>query len=141
MNFDEAMTITKGNQQAALFLLDYFEYCRVLDTVFDEPEKMTDETFVRAQLNFLAHLCEPGWARDNAPRLYYGFVTASNAWLDSNRLAKSLDPRERLASEVLKNQCDEMERYVAFKCENFEHMRAMSANRQFDWDITPKEGV
>lgn len=141
MNFEQAIIITKGNQQAALFLLDYFEYCRVVDTVFDEPEKMTPEMFVRAQLNFLSHLCELGWARDNAPRLLPLFITASNAWLDSNKLAKSDDPRERLASEVLKNQCDEMERYVAFRCENFEHMRAMSANRQFDWDLTPKEGI
>lgn len=139
MNFDEAMTITKGNKEAALWLVDYDAFCGLLDDIIDEGG-VNESRLVRETLNLLGNLCNPGWPRDNAPRLYPLIVAAANTWQDSNALAVQPDERKRLASDVLKSQYTEMERFVAFLCGGYEHMRAISHQRHFDFDLTPKEG-
>jgi hypothetical protein len=138
MNFEQAMMITKGNREAALWLVDYDRFCGLMDDIIDEPGTVTDARLVRETLALLADLCNPGWARDNAPRLYPLILAAANTWLDSNRLANSADARERMASDVLKSQYTEMNRVVAGMF-GFEHMREVSAGRTFDFDLTPKE--
>ena len=141
MTFERALTVAKGNSEAALFLVEHFTFCKLLDDVIDEPGSVTDERLVKDTLCYLAVLCNPGWAKDNSERLFPMMVTAANTWLDSNRLCRSEDKRLVLASEVLKNQCDEMERFVACACGGMGHMREISKDRQFDFDLTPKEGI
>ena len=136
MTFDEAMQLTSGNQSAALWLVDYDAFCGLLDDVIDEPGKVSDERLVKEVLALLGNLCNPGWARDNAPRLFPLIVAAANTWLDSNRLVKSGDFQERLASDVLKSQYTEMERVVANMCGGFAAMRQASGQRRFDFDLT-----
>jgi hypothetical protein len=138
MTFDQAMLITKGNREAALWLVDYDAFCGLMDDIIDEGE-VSQSRLVQETLNLLGDLSNPGWARENAPRLFPLIVAAANTWLDSNKLALEVDARKRLASDVLKSQYTEMERFVAFLCGGFEHMRAVSQNRHFDFDLTPKE--
>lgn len=139
MNFEQAMIIAKGNREAALWLMDYDAFCGLLDDIIDEGE-VNESRLVRETLNLLGNLCNPGWTRENAPRLYPLIVAAANTWQDSNALAVQTDERKRLASDVLKSQYTEMERFVAFLCGGYDHMRAISQQRHFDFDLTPKEG-
>lgn len=139
MTFEQAMIISKGNREAALWLVDYDAFCGLMDDIIDK-EAVDDTRLVTETLNLLGNLCNPGWPRDNAPRLYPLIVASANTWLDSNRLAFDIDERKRLASDVLKSQYTEMERFVAFLCGGYDHMRAISQQRHFDFDLTPKEG-
>ena len=132
MTFDEAMAITGGNREAAVFLCSWDDFCGMLDDVADDPGKVTDEQLVRRTLNLLGSLCHDGFARANAPRLFPIMVLGANAWLDANRLAKSEDARERVAGDVLKSSYREMERVVAYLCVGYGQMRAQP--RTFDWD-------
>lgn len=138
MNFEQAMIIAKGNREAALWLVDYDAFCGLLDDIVDDG-KVAENRLVQTTLNLLGNLCNPGWPRDNAPRLYPLIVAAANTWQDSNALGREADARKRLASDVLKSQYTEMERYVAFLCGGYDHMRAISQQRTFDFDLTPKE--
>jgi hypothetical protein len=136
MTFEEAMVVAKGNREAALFLCDWDAFCGLLDDVYDEPGKVGDERLVLVLLNLLGDLCNGGWARDNAPRLFPLMVAGANAWLDANRLAATSPVlRERVASDVLKSQYADMERVVAYLCGGHGHMREVSAGRTFDWDV------
>lgn len=138
MNFDEALKIAAGNREAALWLVDYDAFCGLLDDIVDDGQ-VREDRLVRETLNLLGCLCNPGWARDNSARLYPLIVAAANTWQDSNLLAEGADARKRLASDVLKSQYTEMERFVAFLCGGYEHMRAISQQRNFDFDLTPAE--
>lgn len=138
MNFDEALFIASGNKEAAIFLMDYDAFCGLMDDIIDD-DLVTDERLVEETLGLLGCLCSPGWARDNAPRLFPLIATSANAWLDSNRMAKSTDLRTRLSSDVVKSHYSEMERAVALLCGGFQHMREVSKQRRYDYDQPLKE--
>lgn len=140
MTFERALTIAKGNKEAAVWLCDYDSFCSLMDDIIDEPGSIKDVVLASGMLNIIGNFAVPGWVRDNSPRLYPLIVTGANAWLDANAMAKSDDYRTQLSSDVLKSQYAEMENAVAFLCGGFDHMRAMSAERKFDYDIPLKEG-
>jgi len=141
MSFDEAMKISKGNREAAVFLCDWDAFCGLLDDVVDEPARVTDERLVRETLNLLVSLCGHGWPRDHAAQLLPVMLVSANAWLDANRLARSEEHRDRLSSDVLKSSYREMDHLVAYLCGGHSHMREVSANRRFDYDIPLKEAI
>ena len=140
MTFERALTIAKGNREAAVWLCDYDAFCSLMDDIIDEPGNIKDVALTSGMLNIIGNFAVPGWVRDNLPRLYPLIVTGANAWLDANAMATSEDYRTRLSSDVLKSQYAEMENAVAFLCGGFDHMRAMSAARKFDYDIPLKGG-
>lgn len=134
MNYDEALTITKGQQDAALFLVDYINYCHLLDDCFDRDQLVDDNRLVSDSLSLLGHFAANPWAMQNWPRLYPLVVSGFNAWLDANNMAESVDDNVRLSSDTVKGIYHEIVYVTAYLCGGYSHMREISRSREYDYD-------
>jgi hypothetical protein len=141
MTLDEALFVTRGHENAALFLVDYVKYCHLLDDIVDQDKPVTDVRLVEESLNVLSHFAGNLWVMQHYPHLHPLVISGFNAWLDANKMASSTDERIRLSSDVVKGIYHEVVYYVAFLCGGFAHMRVVSAKREYDYDQTKEEKI
>lgn len=135
LTLNEANVIANGNEQAALFLVDYVAFCHHTDDLIDDRQQCSDESIIKIQLNLLRHFCFTGWVQQNSASLFPLIVSGFNAWLDSNVMANSTDKRTQLSSDVVKGIYHEIVYAVAFLCGGYEHMRLVSQTRNYDYDV------
>lgn len=134
MKLDEALQVTRGHEQAALFLVDYIAYCHLLDDVIDKDKPVTDVRLVQESLALIGHFALNSWVQTNMYRLYPLMVSGFNAWLDANEMEWSQDEKIRLSSDTVKGIYHEIVYVVAYLVGGFEHMRVISKQRSYDYD-------
>lgn len=132
MTYDDAIKVTKGNTQAAVFLVDYINFCHLLDDVVDKDVPVDDARLVKESLNLIVDLCENSWVNEHKTRLLPLIISGFNAWLDSNRMAKMSETV--VQSDVVKGIYHEIVYVTAFLCGGYEHMREVSQQRKYDME-------
>lgn len=139
MNSEEAHIITKGNPDAARFLLAFVAHCHVLDDVIDGDVPVGDERLMASEAAWLLELTGNAFFVQHRAMLVPVILAGFNAWLDANRMEKSEDEREARAADVVKGIYHEVCWTVAFICGGWDHLRTVTRlYREYDYDWKPK---
>lgn len=134
MKYEDAIKVTKGNNEAAVFLIDYVAFCHLLDDVVDKDVPVNDERLVKESLNLMGHFCINSWVKANSQVLFPLIVSGFNAWPDSNRMARSNVDAIKTASDVVKGIYHEIIYVTAYMCGGHEHMRMIGQQREYDME-------
>lgn len=142
MTREEALVVTKGNADAAAFLLAYVAYCHLLDDVVDKDKPVTDKRLVTESLALFDEMILNPWFQENRIVLWPTIVCGFNAWLDANAWERSEDQQKRRDADVVKGVYHETVWLAARLCGGLEHMRAVcEAHREYDHDYDKQKGA
>lgn len=140
MTQDQIDFVTKGNKDAAAFLLAYITHCHLLDDFVDKDKPVDAEGLVEIQANFTMQMAGNAFFSANRAMLVPLMLTAYAAWLDSNQMAESGSSEVRLASDVLKGYYHEVVWFSAFLLGGWAHYRTVTTRfREYDYDHKPAE--
>lgn len=141
MTNQEAITISKGNQDAATFIISFVALCHTLDDIEDKDKPVDDERIIRSLLAFLSDAMFNPFFLANKEKLYSLIASGFNAWLDSNDMSQHSDEKIRRASDVVKGLYHEVVFFCALLCGGWDHYRAITkTHREYDYDQV-KEGA
>lgn len=127
--------VANGNENAARFLATFVGHCHVLDDIIDKDKPITDCELIRSETLWLLQLTANPWFIEHKSVLLPLIIQGFNAWLDSNRLAQSANPGDRVASDVLKGLYHEVVWHTAFLCGGWDRMRSLTMqHRAYDFE-------
>lgn len=135
MKNEDLIKLTNGNGLALQFVVSYVKFCHLLDDVVDLDQEVTDKRVANETLGFIEQLIMNPWVKDHIVYLWPLIVVGANSWVDSNRLAKSKDKNDRIASDVLKGQYHEVVWFTARLCGGQEFMNEITTQfRAYDFE-------
>lgn len=115
-----------GDAHALMFLSTIMDAVEVWDDLIDKDKPVSDEKLTQTFTNLLFWMPQNQFFEAHKNYLLPIIMTCVNAWLDSNKLAKSKLARDRQAAWWLKQMGVELYGAVAFLMGGFDHMRSVS---------------
>ena len=130
----EFLELTK-NQDAWKFVKVFGERSHILDDLMDDPEKVTDETLIEKEVEWMITLSTNPFYLANAQSLMPAIVSGANAWLDSNKWSQSNSKVKRCHSDVVKSIYHEVVFLSVYLCGGWEALREFSLkHREYQVD-------
>jgi len=127
---------TKGNLDALRFCQVFVSFCHFLDDAVDQDKPINAEGAARASVQLVIELSANPFYQSHKGLLLGLIVNGCNAWVDSNILAASDDPRKRLTADVLKGFYHEVIYHTAFILGGWEHLREVTTGfRDYDFEM------
>jgi hypothetical protein len=127
--------VCSGDREAESFCEAFICWCHWIDDIVDKDRlwlpQETIEVNLQALLTFSAN---PFFERHKSSLLPL-IIQAFRAFVDSTRMEKAPDVRDRRAADILKSNYHEVIWHVAFLVGGFDHMTAVTQrHRKFDYD-------
>lgn len=120
---DERKQITKGNEEAAHFLMVWDD---LLEAVDDTVDEQTDAEFkIRTAQRFIEVYSHPFFLK-HVRELSLLVSLINNAYADSEDCALSKLSWKKELGDVLRHSSGEMTRAVALLCGGYDHLRSIS---------------
>ncbi len=139
MTQEEAMLITKGNPDAAGFLIAFIAYCHLLDDVVDKDKPVTDVRLATESLALIDELMLNPFVQQNRAVLWPLITIGFNGWLDANAWEAGNDEAKKRDADVVKGLYHEVCWMTARLCGGFQHMRELTTKyREYDHDYKGK---
>lgn len=124
-----------GNAYAESFLGHFWVFAHALDDCVDKPERIDDQNITRAIINLIVDVAHNPFFEQNKHALIAILQLSAAAWLDSNQMARSGIPEQRLAADVLKGAYHEVFWFTALKTGGWDYMRSVTKEyREFDFE-------
>ncbi len=127
--------VCNGDRNAELFCEAFVEWCHWIDDVVDKDKGWSAQDSIEVNLKILMTIpANPFFDRHKAS-LVPLIIQAFRAWVDSTRMERAPDVRDRRAADVLKSYYHEVIWHVAFLTGGFDHMTQVTRRcRQFSYD-------
>ncbi len=129
--------VCQGNQDAIEFCLAFLEWVHLIDDFIDQDKLLNNpEVVMRTNLRMAVVLSMNPFYQQFKAQLLPLMVAGVKAFADSLEWVNREDVRDRLSSEVLKSNYQEVFWYVAFLIGGYGHMDAMTKKyRHYNYDL------
>lgn len=139
---DQLIEVCRGQEPAMVFCLAFLRWVHWLDDVADQDVTWPVEETLRLNLEAMACFSHNEFFQRHREVLLACVTQAALAWADSNDFARRADPRDQIASQVLKSAYHTVFWQVAVFCGGLEHAEAMTGKfRLFDYDVSKPEAA
>jgi len=136
--FEALKEIANGNEQAHSFMRAFYIWVQTQDDLFDKDKPVTAANLATTNMNLLLEVSNNPFYRENSNVLLPVLMSASLAWVASEDFAKREGPLDRLSSQVIKSQYQDVFFQVALLVGGIDHCLAMQAKfRSYYFDQTP----
>lgn len=125
-SFDDALN-EFPDPHAAVFCRAFHRMVHLLDSLFDRDEDRTADDVALTFYAFIGQVAGNPFFAQHRDALLPIIYTSAKSWAASERLRKSADIQEQIASEVIKSNYQDIYHYVAFLCGGIEFAA--------EWDI------
>lgn len=125
--------IARGDESAFDFMWSFWCFQHVLDDLVDKDSQVQGADVARELCSFVITLSTNTFYLTHKSSLLPLLVLACDRWVQGDALAKSPDPKVRLASRVV--ACGDIDLFsmVAFLVGGWDHMQAMAPQiRRYD---------
>ena len=114
-----------GDRDAIAFIIQFFDFCEVIDDLWDGDKDVTKADLTRILFVILTEFPINPFFDRFKHQLIPVMVTGINAWLDANELEKGGE-NDRVFSYVLRDWYAELIAFVIYLTRGREYLRAVS---------------
>lgn len=135
--------IAAGSKDAYDFMASFYQWVHSLDDLIDKDLSVPLEQSIEKELNFIITVSSNPFFLEHRQKYYPLLLTGALAYLESERFKRHPSVLERIGSQVLKSQYQEVYFMTAYLTGGWRHMVEMSRlYREFDFDdCTPESSA
>ena len=122
---DARLAVWIGDEAAIAFIVQFFDFCEVIDDIWDADKPVTREDATRILFAMLTELPLNPFFDRFKHQLVPIMVTGINAWLDANDLERGSD-NDKAFAYVLRDWYAELIAFVIYLVRGRDYMRAVS---------------
>jgi hypothetical protein len=129
--------ISNGNEDAHRFMRSFYLWVQVQDDLFDKDQEVTASQLVSANMNLLIEVSQNPFYQEHRAVFLPVIFSASLAWVSSEDFKKREAALDRLSSQVIKSQYQDVFFQVALLVGGMDFCLAMQAKyRSYYFDAT-----
>jgi hypothetical protein len=130
--------ISNGNEDAYRFMRVFYLWVQAQDDLFDKDHEVSAATLVSANMNLLIEVSQNKFYQENRSVFLPVIFSSSLAWVASEDFKKREGALDRLSSQVIKSQYQDVFFQVALLVGGMDFCLAMQAKyRSYYFDTTP----
>jgi len=135
--FEALKEISNGNEDAHRFMRAFYLWVQTQDDLFDRDKPVTAANLVSTNLNLLFEVGQNTFFQANRNVFLPVIVSSSLAWVASEEFVKREAPLDKLASQVIKSQYQDVFFQVALLVGGIDHCLAIQSKyRSYYFDAT-----
>lgn len=135
--FEALKDISNGNEDAHRFMRAFYIWVQIQDDLFDKDHEVKASQLASSNLNLLIEVSNNPFYRENSNVFLPVIASASLAWVASEEFAKRDGALDRLSSQVIKSQYQDVFFQVAMLVGGIDHCLAMQSKyRSYYFDST-----
>lgn len=123
--FEALKDISNGNEDAHRFMRAFYIWVQIQDDLFDKDHEVKASQLASSNLNLLIEVSNNPFYRENSNVFLPVIASASLAWVASEEFAKRDGALDRLSSQVIKSQYQDVFFQVAMLVGGIDHCLAM----------------
>lgn len=135
--FEALKEISNGNEDAHRFMRAFYIWIQIQDDLFDKDHEVKASQLASSNMNLLFEVSQNPFYQEHRAVFLPVIVSASLAWVASEDFAKREGALDRLSSQVIKSQYQDVFFQVALLVGGIDHCLAMQAKyRSYYFDAT-----
>ena len=119
--------ISNGNEDAHRFMRSFYLWIQVQDDLFDKDHEVTASQLVSANMNLLIEVSQNPFYQEHRAVFLPVLMSSSLAWVSSEDFKKRENPLDRMSSQVIKSQYQDVFFQVALLVGGMDFCLAMQA--------------